>query len=97
MDNGCNCAMREMRSIEQECDDLRKSIKFIEGNLVAVLKHPEFELGDNSLDGPNIPETRNANIKANLTLAFRHLEDARMRLGKAMQAYQGGISILDKK
>lgn len=48
------------------------------------------------INGANIPNTRNANMKANLTLAFRHLEDARMRLGKAMQAYQGGISILDK-
>jgi hypothetical protein len=33
---------------------------------------------------------------ANLTLAYRKLEDARMRVGKAMQAYQGGVSILDK-
>lgn len=34
--------------------------------------------------------------RANLTLAFRHLEDARMRLGKAIQAIDGGVSVFDK-
>lgn len=29
---------------------------------------------------------------ANLILAYRHLEDARMRLGKAIQAFDGGKS-----
>lgn len=33
---------------------------------------------------------------ANVTLAFRHLEDASMRLGKAIQALNGGVSIYDK-
>jgi uncharacterized protein YhaN len=32
-------------------------------------------------------------MKANLILAYRHLEDARMRLGKAVQAYDGGTSV----
>ena len=32
----------------------------------------------------------------NIVLAYRHLEDARMRLGKAIQAYEGGESIYDK-
>lgn len=32
---------------------------------------------------------------ANVTLAYRHLEDAAMRLGKAIQAYEGGQSIYD--
>jgi hypothetical protein len=31
-------------------------------------------------------------IKANLMLAFRHIEDARMRLGKVLQAENGGES-----
>ena len=34
--------------------------------------------------------------KANLMLAYRHIEDARMRLGKAIQALEGGESIFDK-
>lgn len=33
---------------------------------------------------------------ANATLAYRHLEDASMRLGKAIQVLDGGISVYDK-
>jgi hypothetical protein len=33
---------------------------------------------------------------ANVTIAYRHLEDASMRLGKAIQALDGGISVYDK-
>jgi hypothetical protein len=32
-------------------------------------------------------------MKANLRLAYRHLEDARMRMGKAVQAFDGGTSV----
>ena len=32
-------------------------------------------------------------MHANITLAYRHLEDAAMRLGKAVQAYDGGKSV----
>lgn len=35
-------------------------------------------------------------IIANFTLAYRHLEDASQRLGKAIQAADGGISVYDK-
>ena len=34
-------------------------------------------------------------MMANLTLTYRHLEDASMRLGKAIQASDGGISVYD--
>ena len=33
---------------------------------------------------------------ANIMLTYRHLEDARMRLGKVVQAHNGGESIYDK-
>jgi hypothetical protein len=33
---------------------------------------------------------------ANFMLAYRHLEDASMRLGKVIQALDGGISVYDK-
>jgi hypothetical protein len=39
----------------------------------------------------------NGEVHENITLSFRHLEDARMRLGKAIQADGDGISIYDKK
>jgi hypothetical protein len=38
---------------------------------------------------PDIPDESRANIM----LAFRHLEDCRMRLGKAIQAFDGGTSV----
>lgn len=34
--------------------------------------------------------------KANIMLAYRHLEDAAMRLGKVIQAQDGGKSVYDK-
>lgn len=37
--------------------------------------------------------TTNGEAKANIMLAFRHLEDCRMRLGKAVQAFDGGTSV----
>lgn len=33
---------------------------------------------------------------ANVMLAYRHLEDASMRLGKVIQTLDGGISVYDK-
>lgn len=35
-------------------------------------------------------------MRANVMLAYRHLEDARMRLGKAIQAFDGGASVYSK-
>ena len=32
----------------------------------------------------------------NVMLAYRHLEDAAMRLGKAIQALDGGVSVYDR-
>lgn len=34
-------------------------------------------------------------VIANLTIAYRHLEDASMRIGKAIQAIDGGVSVYD--
>ena len=34
---------------------------------------------------------------ANVMLAYRHLEDASMRLGKVIQAVDGGVSVYDKR
>ena len=39
---------------------------------------------------------QHAEIKDQITLAVRRLEDARMRLGKAIQYSKDGISIYDK-
>jgi hypothetical protein len=39
----------------------------------------------------------NGEAIANVMLAYRHIEDASMRLGKAIQALDGGVSVYDKR
>lgn len=41
-----------------------------------------------------VPGQNKGEILANVTLAYRHLEDAAMRFGKAIQAADGGTSPL---
>ena len=47
-------------------------------------------------DAPLNEEADRGEMIANVKLAYRHLEDAAMRLGKVMQAKNGGESILSK-
>lgn len=42
------------------------------------------------------PEADKGEMIANAMLAYRHLEDATMRLGKVLQAKNGGVSILTR-
>jgi hypothetical protein len=42
-------------------------------------------------------EVAEAEAIANVMLAYRHLEDASMRLGKVLQALDGGVSVYDKR
>jgi hypothetical protein len=64
-----------------DCEALRREIKVIADKLMALS-------GGN--DG--VP----SEALANRMLAYRHLEDASMRLGKCIQALDGGISVYDK-
>jgi hypothetical protein len=41
-------------------------------------------------------DSANGEAAANWMLAYRHLEDAGMRLGKCIQAIDGGVSVYDK-
>ena len=75
---------------------VRVRIEDVKEGVKHLLSHPALTGPSIVLEGANIPETMQANMAANITLAFRHLEDARMRIGKAMQANQGGISIFDR-
>lgn len=92
-----NCE-RQM-TLEEMCENYRGHIQALKGMVAALHDHPEilFENKNSGLVGANIPKNANANKVANITIAFRHLEDARMRLGKVMQACQGGISNFDKE
>lgn len=62
-------------------NDLRGSIKETAAETLALR------------DGMIAPEEAIANI----VLAYRHLEDASMRLGKCIQALDGGVSVYDKR
>ena len=77
-------------TIEEICDKARKDIKDI-ANLIFIVnkRHGIFS------QKPKF-DSQHSEMKANFMLAYRHLEDARMRLGKVLQAKDGGKSIYDK-
>lgn len=76
---------------DSACRQLRNSIK-VAGSLVKQLKqHTTFKMPGVDGDKRDCGE-----MTANIMLAYRHLEDAAMRLGKAIQAYDGGVSVYDK-
>lgn len=76
-------------SFDSECSMIRKDIKRTAEHILSLKDHPAFsEVGDDVKDGQE--------MIANLMLAYRHLEDGSMRLGKAIQAFDGGKSVYDK-
>jgi hypothetical protein len=74
-------------------DEIAKEFRVKLKDLALELKYDLHEAAVNLPDGQahDILE-----VHANITLAYRHLEDAAMRLGKAIQARDGGVSIYDK-
>lgn len=44
-----------------------------------------------------VPGGGQSEVVANISLAYRHLEDASQRLGKAIQAADGGVSVYDRE
>lgn len=96
----------EPKTFKEQCNDLRVDCKRIE-DACRELKNTEAVTGpccirkmtpdeieeerSNPKPKPNRPE-----MAANLMLAVRHMEDARMRLGKAIQYSVDGVSKYDK-
>ena len=84
VDNGGAVRMYEL------ANEARRDIKHIAVNvkeLARFAKNPGLV--------PASQEDRGETI-ANIMLAYRHLEDASMRLGKALQALDGGASVYDR-
>jgi hypothetical protein len=75
--------------MEAICEDHRKEIQLIGKSVKQLKKNPVFGI-------PEEFEGQQSEMIANIMIAYRHLEDARMRLGKVMQQIQGGVSIFDK-
>lgn len=71
------------------CDAAREGIKNMSHTIRHLREHPIFGALEKYPD-------QHAEMKANIMLAYRHLEDARMRVGKILQAAGDGVSILDK-
>ena len=84
-------ARLECGTVENGARTLRVALKEI-GERIALLKGYANE--------PSAlipPDADRGELMANITLAFRHTEDAAMRLGKAIQAYDGGRSCYDDR
>jgi hypothetical protein len=76
------------------CSVLRTDIKAVGGKvkeLLTLMKAGGFD-GTCPKEGK---VSDNGEMIANITLAFRHLEDAAMRVGKGIQAWEGGEGIYD--
>lgn len=77
----------EANNIKTQSNDLRADVQAIVNKLLETKKVYAIS--------PNLTENEDrGEVMANLTLAYRHLEDAKMRLGKVIQAVDG-VSIYD--
>jgi hypothetical protein len=76
-------------TLEHLCKRLREELKLIENQTRAVKDYPEFNAAE-SYPG------QYDEMRAQSMLAVRHIEDARMRLGKVLQYAGDGVSIYDK-
>jgi hypothetical protein len=72
-----------------QCNDLRGEIEVLKKHTRYLLQHGDLK--KDSSYTVLMPEA-----VENIILAYRHLEDARMRLGKCIQAMDDGVSIYDK-
>lgn len=87
--------------LTQVLKERRTQIKLVASLIKKDLDHPETSYAN--AEGYKEGIKNCDEIKENIILAYRHLEDASMRLGKAIQAYDGGksaaedaVSIYDK-
>lgn len=75
--------------LKSMCDRLRATLKEIEQQTRAIKDHSTFKK-EQSYQG------QHGEMIAQSMLAVRHIEDARMRLGKVLQYAGDGVSIYDK-
>ena len=75
--------------IKDQCFEVRAEIEEMKKQVFHLMKHNTFKSEQSS-------ENQHGEMRANIMLAYRHLEDARMRLGKVVQAHDGGKSVYKK-
>lgn len=77
-------------------NQIRASILQLEGSVAALkIEIAAADLSNRPDVQPDYPAADRGEMIANCMLAYRHLEDARVRLGKVIQAYDGGVSVYD--
>lgn len=74
-------------TLKDKCNRLRKTLKEIEVEVRGIREHSSVAGG---------PPAQSGEVIAQSMLAVRHLEDARMRLGKVIQYSGDGVSKYDK-
>jgi hypothetical protein len=95
MDDKLNAPGTEM-SFNDWCSTLRNEIKRVGREVKSLYAKTEAggEWAEPATDVE--PEGLRTEMIANVILCYRHLEDSAMRLGKAIQAKDGGKSVYDK-
>lgn len=79
---------------DDACSVLRGMLREAGRNVLSLKNHPQLVMARNADALGRVPEEPDkGEMIANLQLAYRHIEDAIMRLGKAIQAYDGGKSV----
>jgi hypothetical protein len=82
--------MSHTEAFSDAVHETRKASKRIASLILHLKEHQLFrEAGI-----PGVHDVGEA--KANIMLAYRHAEDVGMRLGKVLQAMDGGVSVYDK-
>ena len=76
-------------TFNERCDLMREQIRK-DAQIVKHLKESSVFEDKQAYEG------QHGEMIANIMLTYRHLEDARMRIGKILQAAGDGVSILDK-
>lgn len=88
-------------AFNDECAEIQKELKASAAKVIAILRRGvstiEPKVVQSTIDlRPLIVAADTIEIAANAILAYRHLEDAAMRVGKMIQAWDGGTSVYDK-
>ena len=78
--------LTEITGVKEIAQILREEIQELADDVSDLFNN------ENHMEGADEQEA-----EENIMLAYRHLEDAKMRLGKVIQAEDGGVSCYDKK
>ena len=75
-------------TFEEKLNHFRKELKHAGAFIMEIREDRDTRV--------TVKEEYRGEVMANLTLSYRHIEDASMRIGKVLQALNGGVSVYDK-